>query len=59
MAGKKRCPVCDSTDNVRIIYGLPGPELAKKADRGEVALGGCCFGPESPTRYCRACRHSW
>jgi len=39
---------------VPIVYGLPGPELFERAERGEVILGGCM--PE-PVRWgCGDCR---
>lgn len=38
----RRCPKCDSVNVARIEYGLPGPDMAKKAGRGEIVLGGCC-----------------
>ena len=49
------CPQCSSTDAVRIAYGFPGIELAEAARQGEVVLGGCVIGPESPAFECRAC----
>lgn len=49
------CPACGSTNAVRIVYGYPDPELSEAAGRGEVALGGCVIGPESPAYECRAC----
>jgi hypothetical protein len=48
------CPVCGG-EEVRIVYGLPGPEVAEAAERGEVALGGCVIGDDDPNLQCRAC----
>jgi hypothetical protein len=48
-------PRCGSTDAVQIIYGLPDFELGEAAQRGEVLLGGCIVGPESPDYECRNC----
>ena len=50
-----RFPVCGSTRVVKIAYGLPGPELAAAAQRGEVALGGCCVSDYDPRWYCADC----
>ena len=49
------CPSCGSTDAVPIIYGYPDTELSMAALNGEVALGGCMWGPESPDYECRDC----
>lgn len=49
------CPACGSTDAVRIVYGLPGADLFEAADGGEVRLGGCLIGEESPDYECRSC----
>ena len=49
------CPRCGAV-SVPIVYGLPSYELFDAADRGEVALGGCCViigGDPQPTRACR------
>jgi hypothetical protein len=50
------CPRCGSTDAVRIMYGYPTWETFVAADRGELALGGCVIGEESPDFECRSCR---
>jgi hypothetical protein len=49
------CPGCGSTDAVRIVYGYPDFELGEAERRGEVVLGGCLVGPESPDYECRGC----
>jgi DNA-directed RNA polymerase subunit RPC12/RpoP len=49
------CPSCGSTDAVRIVYGYPTAETAEAAERGEVELGGCVIGQESPDYVCRRC----
>jgi hypothetical protein len=54
-APPRPCPRCGSTDAIRIIYGLPDHELFEASERGEVALGGCVIGDESPDFECRAC----
>jgi len=38
---------------VRIVYGLPGPDVVDAADRGEVVLGGCM--PDGFAWQCRSC----
>jgi hypothetical protein len=53
--GLPPCPVCGSTDAIRIAYGYPSLEMGLAADRGEIALGGCLVGPESPDYECRNC----
>lgn len=40
---------------VPIVYGLPSGELFRKAERGEVELGGCCITPGAPTHRCSKC----
>lgn len=36
------CPICNKKDAVlKILYRMPNQELFEKAERGEVALGGC------------------
>ena len=49
------CPSCGSTDSIRIAYGLPGIEMAEAEERGEIRLGGCLIGPESPDYECLGC----
>lgn len=52
----KSCPSCSSPDVLRILYGEPNAEGAAMVARGEVVLGGCLLGEESPTWECMACR---
>jgi hypothetical protein len=40
---------------MQIAYGFPGRELFEMAERGEVALGGCCLYPGMPFNCCRFC----
>jgi hypothetical protein len=49
------CPKCGSLDVVPIMYGLPGPEMMEAANRGKIALGGCCVGDRDPQQECKAC----
>lgn len=51
---KQPCPVCNKTDQViPIVYGYPGEELDKKAQKGEVILGGCMVSEDNPRWYCK------
>jgi hypothetical protein len=49
------CPSCGARDPIPIVYGYPDFELGQAAERGEVILGGCLVGPESPEFECRSC----
>ncbi len=49
------CPACRSTDAIRILYGYPGGDMWESEQRGEIRLGGCLVGPESPDYECRGC----
>ena len=49
------CAACGSIGAVPIAYGYPNVELFEAERRGEVILGGCLVGPESPEYECRAC----
>lgn len=51
------CPRCGGR-TIPIAYGYPGPGMFEAADRGEIALGGCCIDAEDPTRRCTACGES-
>jgi hypothetical protein len=49
----KVCPHCHHSDNViPIRYGKPTQETIKKAEKGEVKLGGCMVSATSPKFYC-------
>lgn len=49
------CPACGSEAVIPIIYGMPGMELARAKERGEIALGGCVVSPDMPHWKCRMC----
>jgi len=49
------CPACGSRDAVPIAYGYPSSDLWEAEQRGEVVLGGCLIGPESPASECGSC----
>ncbi len=55
---KPICPKCQSGDGVPIVFGMPGLELARKAERGEVVLGGCCVMPGIEW-HCASCGYQW
>lgn len=50
----KYCPRCGN-ELLPIVYGMPGPEMLEKAERGEIYLGGCVITPDDPKYYCDAC----
>jgi hypothetical protein len=53
------CPRCGREDSVPLLWGMPGPEGRRLAERGLVALGGCVVLPEEPAFACRACGLEW
>jgi Zn finger protein HypA/HybF involved in hydrogenase expression len=53
------CPNCKAKEGVNILYGMPSPELFEKAERGEIALGGCVIEENQPDRRCLKCNHEW
>ena len=53
------CPSCKDKEGVNILYGMPSPELFEKAERGEIALGGCVIEESQPDRRCLKCNHEW
>lgn len=59
MPRKYVCPACRQKTGVNIVFGYPTPELADRAERGEVALGGCVLSEEAPDRHCTSCEHEW
>lgn len=52
--GPRDCPDCGGP-TTPIVYGLPGPELQRQAELGNVVLGGCCVSESNPTHHCPAC----
>ena len=51
------CLSCGVRSNIRVVYGLPGPDLFEKARQGELTFGGCS--PDAPPRpwLCKSCEH--
>ena len=56
---KLKCPKCNSKETVPIVYGLPPMELVEEANRGEIALGGCCVVPDQPEWQCKSCDYEF
>ncbi len=56
---KYLCPVCGEKSGVNIMYGMPTEELWEAAERGEVAIGGCCLEIGGAERQCLKCDHTW
>ena len=40
---------------VVILYGYPAPETLHEAEKGEIALGGCCITGDDPKWKCMEC----
>lgn len=53
------CPSCSKKTGVEIAYGMPSEELAKKAELGELVLGGCVIEPGQPDYRCLSCGFEW
>ncbi|MGY1601653.1 hypothetical protein [Geodermatophilus sp. SYSU D00815] len=53
------CPECGKEDSVPLIWGLPGIDAFRLAERGLVALGGCMLPGEDPVLACRSCGLHW
>lgn len=51
-----RCPACEERMLRPVLHGLVvDPEMQDEADRGEVVLGGCMVGEDSPAWECPVC----
>ncbi len=55
----KQCPKCGSKNTMGILYGMPTHEAIKKAEAGEIKLGGCCMIVGGPEYSCKDCEHEW
>ena len=44
---------------MRIVYGMPSPEMVEESIAGRVALGGSVMWPEAPDWRCVVCGHEW
>lgn len=56
---KPVCPECGSDKIIPILYGLPRPELVRKAVFGKVILGGCVVHENGPDLFCCSCGARW
>lgn len=57
--GWETCPHCGARmQRVPIVYGLPGWELARAEQRGELVLGGCVIRGNDPQWACPECREA-
>lgn len=52
-AAEKVCPYNHIDSIIPIVYGMPGAETMKMADKGLVHLGGCVVSECSPRWYCK------
>ena len=59
MARKFNCPSCNEKTGVEIYYGMPSEELMKRAELGEIAIGGCVIEDGQPNYRCLACAFEW
>jgi hypothetical protein len=53
------CPECGSEEVIPIVYGLPRPEIVRKAVYGEVILGGSTVHEDAPDLFCCSCGARW
>ena len=56
---KPACPKCQSENTIDIVFGYPTRSTMKKAERGEVWLGGCCITNNDPQWYCKGCKREF
>ena len=54
-----KCPICNN-NLAKIVYGLPGPELAQKARNKEIFLAGCIMDSKGlPEYHCYNCNKNF
>lgn len=57
---KPACPNCSKDDaTVPIRYGLTTKEMAERAAKGELRIGGYAVGIGRPDWACNNCGHTW
>lgn len=56
---KFQCPSCSQNTGIEIVYGMPSEGLARQAELGEIALGGCVIEPNQPNYRCASCGFEW
>ena len=49
-----KCPRCNS-NLVKIVYGMPSPEMIAKAEKKEIYIGGCEVNECPPIYHCYKC----
>ena len=49
------CPSCGSSNYIPIVYGKPSAEGMKRAEKGEIVLGGCIVRPDRNKYRCKDC----
>jgi hypothetical protein len=49
------CPKCGSRRSIAIVYGKPTLNALKRANSGDVELGGCIVTADSPAWKCSQC----
>jgi predicted RNA-binding Zn-ribbon protein involved in translation (DUF1610 family) len=58
--GKKfKCPKCNKSEAVQILYGYPSPKTLQAWQNNEIELGGCIVRDENPLYKCKKCNHQW
>jgi len=53
-----KCPECGEK-LLPIEYGMPGPDLFEKVEKGEVYIGGCIIEDIQPIYHCNKCRRNY
>lgn len=53
------CPRCKSKNVIPIFYGYPSTRMMKRAEQGEILLGGCNVLKDSPELFCKDCENKW
>lgn len=57
---KPACPKCGNKDSVvPIIYGVVTKEIAERAEKDEIRVGGYAVGSGNPSWACNSCGHLW
>ena len=60
MLFKNRLFLCLKMKIVKIVYGMPSPELYEQAERKEVVLGGCCIHEDGDPQWaCVECEQAF
>ena len=54
-----RCPKCETTNPIEIVYGMPSAEMHDAAANDVIRLGGCVVDSTNPIYECRSCGHAF